>query len=602
VIKNIVTSLVLISVAFQGFSQDKEYKSAKDYAIEGATFFADEQYEQAFEAFSQVNYNDTAYYELTLAALESAAEVDMIDSLLAISTRVLEDDRYNPMKEKFIIMKGFGLIQQEKYEETVAFYDSYLNEFPKSSLIHYNRAVALYDLKRYDESVDALQTSLRFNPRNAAAHIKLALICAEAEDYTKAALCMNMALFLSAAEERALTLISALEEIYAMDIEKKIGKVNYREDEDFEEIDLLIKNKVAENKKYKIGFKFPYNVFKYNHLVFDQIEYDESSNGFWNQNYVRFFKEIMNNDEFNYFSYFQSIRIENPKVQKTLSRNTTSIKNSVTRVASFFAKFMNERRVWNGTDYVANDLVHYGSYGFNAKVKYNEDGSQVGPYVAYSDGGLVEAEGTLDSDGKQDGLWTFYDENGLLSIKTNFSGGELDGMRSTYYANGSLKDRFNVKDGEIDGKVELFTAYNKLRREIPYDNGKENGTLKAYYNTGELYLEQEFVDGELNGKSTQYFANGDESVKQNYLDGKNDGEYLELYRGGGIRTKGQYEEGEPAGHWEYYYKNGQLRERGDFKNGYRIGLWNAMRKTASFPKKRTTEKQERKWESTKSTT
>lgn len=581
-VKNILTSLALITTVFTGFSQNKEYKSAEDYALEGATFYSDEQYEQAFEAFSQVNYNDTAYYELTLAALESAAEVDMIDTLLAITTKVLKDDRYNPLKEKFVIMKGYGLLQQEKYEETVTFYDSYLDEFPKSSVIHYNRSVALYDLKKYDEAIEALQASIRYNPRNAASHIKLGLICAEAEDYTKASLCINMALFLSAGEDKALTLLSALEEIYALDIEKNIGDVKYREDENFEEIDLLIKNKVAENKKYKIDFKFPYKVFKYNHLVFDQLEYDKNSKGFWNQNYVRFFKEIMNQDQFNYFSYFQCIRVENPKVQKTITKNTSRIKSSVKEIADFFALFMNERDVWNGAEYVKNDLIHFGPYGFNIKVKTKEDGSQVGPYVAFTDNGLVEAEGVLNSEGKQEGLWTFYDEDGLLSIKTTFKSGELAGMRSNYYTNGSLKQRFNVVDGSIDGKVELFTAFNKIRREIPYKDGKENGTLTAYYNTGEVYLKQEYVNGELNGKSTQYFANGDEMIKETYVDGENDGEYLELYRGGGFRTKGQYTDGKPSGHWEYYHKNGQLREEGDFKNGYRIGVWKRFAKNGKL--------------------
>jgi len=581
-IRNILTSLALTTIAFTSFCQENEYKSAKDYALEGGTFYADEQYEQAFEAFRKVNYNDTAYFDLTLAALEAASKTDMVDSILIITTNVLEDDRYNPLKEKFVIMKGYGLLQQEKNEETLAFYDSYASEFPRSSVIQYNRSVALYNLKRYDEAIEALQTSIRFNPRYAAAHIKLGLICAEAEDYTKAALCMNMALFHSAAEDNALMLIATLENIYAMDMDESIGAVNYREDEDFDEIDLLIKNKVAESKKYKIGFKFPYNVFKYNHLVFSQIEYDESSNGFWNQNYVRFFQEIMEEDLFDYFSYYQCVRVENPKVQKTISKNMSRIKSSLSETADFFAKFMNERMVWDGTEYVKNDLIHYGAYGFNAKVKTNADGKQVGPYLAFTDDGLVEAEGTLDSDGKQDGLWTFYDEDGRLSIKTVFKAGELDGTRSTYYENGSLSQRFDVKESSIDGKLELFTAFNQLYKEVPYEEGKENGTLKSYYNTGELYLTQEYKEGVLDGPSLQYFASGEEKAKETYVDGKLDGEYVELYRNGTFRTKGQYEEGEPVGHWEYYYDNGQLREQGDFKNGLRIGLWKRFSKNGKL--------------------
>jgi hypothetical protein len=52
--------------------------------------------------------------------------------------------------------------------------------------------------------------------------------------------------------------------------------------------------------------------------------------------------------------------------------------------------------------------------------------------------------------GKKEGAWVFYHENGQLRFKENFKNGELDGAWVSYYENGQLRSKGNFKNGKKD--------------------------------------------------------------------------------------------------------------------------------------------------------
>ena len=80
-------------------------------------------------------------------------------------------------------------------------------------MLYYNLASTYTEQKKYDLAVEALQNSIRFNPKYYASHSRLGQICAEAGYITKAALAYNMAIFLSAGDDGSLYLINSLEEL-----------------------------------------------------------------------------------------------------------------------------------------------------------------------------------------------------------------------------------------------------------------------------------------------------------------------------------------------------------------------------------------------------
>ena len=51
-------------------------------------------------------------------------------------------------------------------------------------------------------------------------------------------------------------------------------------------------------------------------------------------------------------------------------------------------------------------------------------------------------------DGKKDGLWETYYEDGKLSSNRNYKNGKRDGLWETYYEDGQLSRKFNYKNNK----------------------------------------------------------------------------------------------------------------------------------------------------------
>ena len=64
--------------------------------------------------------------------------------------------------------------------------------------------------------------------------------------------------------------------------------------------------------------------------------------------------------------------------------------------------------------------------------------------------------------GKRDGEWFYYHENGQLKTKGNLKDGKQDGLWEQYYGNGQLKFKGIYKDGKIDGLEEHYHKNGRL--------------------------------------------------------------------------------------------------------------------------------------------
>ena len=59
--------------------------------------------------------------------------------------------------------------------------------------------------------------------------------------------------------------------------------------------------------------------------------------------------------------------------------------------------------------------------------------------------------------GKREGAWVFYHQNGQLMSKGNFKNGKLEGAQVLYHKNGQLFRKGNYKSGEREG---AWVSYN----------------------------------------------------------------------------------------------------------------------------------------------
>jgi tetratricopeptide (TPR) repeat protein len=63
---------------------------------------------------------------------------------------------------------------ETRCEEALSVFDGALEHFPDDALLHFNRAVVLEELKRYDAAATAYQRCIELDPTHADAHFNLA--------------------------------------------------------------------------------------------------------------------------------------------------------------------------------------------------------------------------------------------------------------------------------------------------------------------------------------------------------------------------------------------------------------------------------------------
>ena len=86
-----------------------------------------------------------------------------------------------------------------------------------------------------------------------------------------------------------------------------------------------------------------------------------------------------------------------------------------------------------------------------------KNGKFDGPWDRYHDNGKLKEKGTYRN-GKEEGPWVRYHKNGQLSDKGTYKYGEKDGPWVRYYDNGQLHFKGTWKDRNPDGP---WVSYNK---------------------------------------------------------------------------------------------------------------------------------------------
>ena len=231
-------SSVLFNTAY-GQINTKEYLTPREVFDKGMDYFLEEDYVKAYDQYMTIDPNDTAYFDAMRRAVESASMEDRYDTVIQLCSEVLASKQVNPYREFFYTSSGDGYMDHEDYNKAVEILTEGLGKHDRSGRLYYNRARAYYNLEKYDEAIVDLQSAISYRPRYSAAHFLLGAICAEAGEYTRAALSLNMAVYVDPTSNMGNRAVMFMQDLYAGNVEMKIDKLNFKEDEDFAETDLF---------------------------------------------------------------------------------------------------------------------------------------------------------------------------------------------------------------------------------------------------------------------------------------------------------------------------------------------------------------------------
>ncbi len=156
--------------------------------------------------------------------------------------------------------------------------------------------------------------------------------------------------------------------------------------------------------------------------------------------------------------------------------------------------------------------------------KYSDDHfDSDGYYHEFHPGGKKFIEGQF-RDGRREGEWTYWFDNGQLNRKVTYRNGQLNGQWDVFRADGTLAAKHSFADGLRDGTWVIYDDAGKqpLRLEA-YSMGKADGIWKTWFPNGQLQLQASFKQNVRHGTITQWKEDGSTLSESNWADGKLNG-------------------------------------------------------------------------------
>lgn len=202
--------------------------------------------------------------------------------------------------------------------------------------------------------------------------------------------------------------------------------------------------------------------------------------------------------------------------------------------------------------------------------KYDKDGNVIASEIY--DNGIITGKGIVLKNGKKNGFWELYYDNGNLKAKGEFINGVKKGKWLYYYPNDSIEsevfyDRYGKKQGV---QVDYFESGDTLLT-VEWLDGYENGLFIQYNDSGKLVAKGNYIDGYEDGD--WYYAWGDHVAYGKYSAGNKTDEWRHYYNNKQIVFKGKYENGLPVGKHLFWFENGNIKKFGKYKNGRKEGEW-----------------------------
>jgi antitoxin component YwqK of YwqJK toxin-antitoxin module len=175
---------------------------------------------------------------------------------------------------------------------------------------------------------------------------------------------------------------------------------------------------------------------------------------------------------------------------------------------------------------------------------------QDGNFKDYYYNGQIKEDGYY-ADGKKNGTWTYWYENGNMEWKEIYDYGKL--KRSTgWHANGIKSEEGNFQDNLPFGK---WVWWHDNAQKYVQGNFKINkvrdGVWPSWYQNGNKKEKIQYKDNILHGLCTLWYDNEDNTKK----------------------LEGESKKGKKDGTWTIWYQNGKISEKGSFKNGIKVGSW-----------------------------
>ncbi len=580
------------------YTQEKiEYIDYEEIFAKIADLTEKEEFSEIVSQLNKINKNDSIYETSLVLKSYYLLQNEEYDEALKVIEEGVTNKNFGS-RYSFFVNKGVAYLRSERYQQAINVYDEAIKEFPKNHILFYNRGLAYEGLEKNDKAVLDYKQSILLNPFYAKSHLQLGKICYREHKISQALMAINMYLLLDPDGENSLSILSSINNSVSKKNESTpLGITISKDDESFEDIDLIISNGIALNNKYEIKNKIKIPLTKQNHALLEQLKDFEGSGGFWDQKYVPFYQWIFNNEYFDDFTYTISYTIQNKNFKKIIEKNTSKI---TAFIDLFYAKWMEiideNEQIYQGEKQV---VTHFFSDYTLQAVGVTKDDKMVGTWETYNEQGRINGKGKFNKKGDKTGVWVWYDDHGNVSEKETYKDGKLNGEYTSFYKSGVVKTTLNYKDGKPEGVYNEFNkksaliekkvfANNKLQGEYQsyhglgvsakdytasYTDAKLVGLLTRHYANGKLFYEVVYKDGVITGIENSYYINDQLKSAHTYANGILNGPYKKYYSNGNLWEEGITLNGDYHGNWKIYYPDGVIKKEMIYEKGKLNGVY-----------------------------
>lgn len=552
--------------------QNPEVINANEQIQKGLKLYEEQKYEEALVEYQKISENDTAYVTSIVEQILAYYQLKQYDKGVEAGKKALSHQL--DLSPELFINIGSCYDNLNKYEEAVKIYDQGIKIFPVNNLLFFNKAYSLSNLKKYKESLDCYIKSAQLNPFHGRTHYMLGKIAMNEGKTTLAILAFQTFIIIDPNSSFANDAIVCINDMATSKYKEKIkpNNVDITDGDDFSEIDILLENYIALDKKYKIDSKLEFPFVKQSHLVFEKLPENPDTKGFWYKMYVPFYKQLLKDGKFDVFAHYMLIPSGNEYHKKLVEKNRPRFNPYIEWVKTVWDDKHREIELnFNGK--TQNVVVYRVNrrFAISSVGTFNADKTNI---VGYSEGyhasGKLKLKGNLNNEGKRDGEWIWYLENGNLNSKELYVNNQVVSYED-FNKMGIISTNIPYKDGKINGIAYAYSKFGSKQKLITFATGVRDGNYEEYYPNGQIAGKGTNKNGKYNGKYQTFYDSGELESEVNLIDGLKEGEEILYHRNGKIMQKVKYIKGKYDGEFLKYFDNGQISQTFNYLNGNQVG-------------------------------
>lgn len=179
-----------------------------------------------------------------------------------------------------------------------------------------------------------------------------------------------------------------------------------------------------------------------------------------------------------------------------------------------------------------------------------------------------------DANGKKQGPWKKYDNEGKLKYEGQFKDNKPYGKFTYYYPSGKIKaESVFSADGSIARNKSFSEDSTKLMAAGKYVNEKKDSVWTYYNNFGVVIATEVYSKGIKTGTWKNYYPDSKILEVKTYKNDLQEGPWEQYFEDGSLRTKATFVKDKLNGIAVYYQGKNLKVAEGRFINGVRDGGW-----------------------------